>query len=928
MKHFTLRVWLFSLSAGLQAQNTWNRNYPLFTFYSHLLSNQYLHIQDGQNLWVTSRNNTYLFDLKDGEILGRSDFNTEISNLSVRTNPSTGYLFFTVGVFKDQFSKYILQTVVPGAGVVSEFDLIANLPILGYPSAATLSLSDTSFIAFTSGACAKAHFHPTAVSFTKVWEKQYSPRRPLVVVQNTAGKIGLLSLNNLVSTFSNEGDLIWEKTFPYRLRNIKPVNDGWVICGNDSTGVGRASRLDPQGNIIWDVPLPTKRIMDMQVESDGSMAMTGLSSDSLILWLKLSPDGELLSLKTYQTGQGHNIIRSGQGYLILAFADLADNEFIMIQTDETGNAPIVAMSIEENLREINNGKVKQVFKTDFSNTFSINALPVNDTSIAYIGRAGFAMAGYTTNGELKGKWDINGWGTKFGLRNHVLNDFKRAWAVKKSEVEALRNDFADNGVLDNKVPRDILEWPAKNNPNYRYRYNFAPVQTLAARFIAPFWDVNNDGNYNVFDGDFPRIKGDMMGWWVTSDTTYPFKQISSIYGEPLNLDAIYSAYIFQCTGNDALNSTIFTDINLINKSLDSFDGSLYFGSINRETMSCYTNTRFGTLPEERSFYLYNNVSATDSVACSGGYLDYNNLVASVTTFNQDVESINYYNNIFGPIGTQNPESSEEILNLMKGLWPDGAPYTYGGYGRGGGTPVKYVFTGNPAQSDEWSMCSENTPFEDRYILTSTGGLSFFPQDTLTLRLATTLHFDVPTPCPDLSAKVRPNVQQLIQADQQGWVSASGSIVPIRYMEGQGTITLDAHLPGATAWQWSTGATTATVLVSQPGDYMVTISNQAGCPVVERITVKAGFSGVQHINQPAFAITTAPVPAVESCLLTFNAPVSGDLRIFNAQGQLVKMHHLSDTKQFNLDVSALTSGVYWLTVQTPSGHVHSGKIVVM
>ena len=35
--------------------------------------------------------------------------------------------------------------------------------------------------------------------------------------------------------------------------------------------------------------------------------------------------------------------------------------------------------------------------------------------------------------------------------------------------------------------------------------------------LAPFVDVDNDGNYNPLNGDYPKIKGNQSIWWVMND---------------------------------------------------------------------------------------------------------------------------------------------------------------------------------------------------------------------------------------------------------------------------------------------------------------------------------------------------------------------------------------------------------------------------
>ncbi len=55
----------------------------------------------------------------------------------------------------------------------------------------------------------------------------------------------------------------------------------------------------------------------------------------------------------------------------------------------------------------------------------------------------------------------------------------RHYKVKGSEIDALRNDFADNGVIDNAIPTNILGWPGRGNSNFYTLFGFnLPDQDL------------------------------------------------------------------------------------------------------------------------------------------------------------------------------------------------------------------------------------------------------------------------------------------------------------------------------------------------------------------------------------------------------------------------------------------------------------------
>jgi gliding motility-associated-like protein len=63
------------------------------------------------------------------------------------------------------------------------------------------------------------------------------------------------------------------------------------------------------------------------------------------------------------------------------------------------------------------------------------------------------------------------------------------------------------------------------------------------------------------------------------------------------------------------------------------------------------------------------------------------------------------------------------------------------------------------------------------------------------------------------------------------------------------VQLTAALPGATAYQWNTGATTSTLTVTQAGTYRVTVFYGANCLATAQRTVRAA------VALPAFTLGT-------------------------------------------------------------------------
>ena len=103
----------------------------------------------------------------------------------------------------------------------------------------------------------------------------------------------------------------------------------------------------------------------------------------------------------------------------------------------------------------------------------------------------------------------------------------------------------------------------------------------------------------------------------------------------------------------------------------------------------------------------------------------------------------------------------------------------------------------------------------------------------------------------------------------------------------GSIDISLGLSGAPySFQWSNSATTEDISALLPGNYTVTITNNAGCTLVTNFTVSAN-TGVQHISN--FDFRLYPNPTRGTINLDFGLSPSEDMtiEIFNSLGQLVR-----------------------------------------
>jgi hypothetical protein len=160
--------------------------------------------------------------------------------------------------------------------------------------------------------------------------------------------------------------------------------------------------------------------------------------------------------------------------------------------------------------------------------------------------------------------------------------WSKIWKVNSTTIDAFILSFQAGSTV---IPAEILDWPGNGNTYARGANNTA--LTLNGNF-APFVDVDQDGIYNPYKGDYPQIKGSQMLWWLYNDATvHPFSATL-----PLNAEVAVSAYAY-ATGTIAANA-LFYEYDISNKG----------GTIN--------NFHFGTMNDFDIDYAFNDELAIDS----------------------------------------------------------------------------------------------------------------------------------------------------------------------------------------------------------------------------------------------------------------------------------------------------------------------------
>ena len=266
-----------------------------------------------------------------------------------------------------------------------------------------------------------------------------------------------------------------------------------------------------------------------------------------------------------------------------------------------------------------------------------------------------------------------------------------------------------------KIPSIIKEWPAHGDVSIGQDY-----------YLAPFYDRNNDGDYNYQDGDYPwydidktkncktdkrvSLYGDINFWWVMNDKGNLHTETNA---DPIGMEIRAQAFAF--ASNDEVNSMTFYNYELINRGTQTLyntyfgfftDGAL--GNPNDDFVGCDVNRGLG--------YYYNGNNFDSDMSGFKGYGN-NPPAVGVDFFEgpyQDEDGIDnafgigvgealngigygdgiidnerygmrrflYYSNTTNGANPNqtDPTAANDYYNYLRGRWKDGTPFLYGGSG--------------------------------------------------------------------------------------------------------------------------------------------------------------------------------------------------------------------------------------------------------
>jgi len=397
----------------------------------------------------------------------------------------------------------------------------------------------------------------------------------------------------------------------------------------------------------------------------------------------------------------------------------------------------------------------------------------------------------------------------------VCNDWDRFFEVSGENIRKQISawDNSPDALNADEIPDDVKYWPGRGNPFWAQRFDFdLPDQNLGA-----FWDQpgGKAGVYDPTEGDFPLINirdcepatrlaaaelvPDQMIFWIYNDAGNDHLETGA---DKIQMEIQVQAFAYAT--NDEVNDMTFYRYKLINKSIDDIQ-DCYFAMWTDPDLGCYLDDYIGCDVERSLAYVYNEDALDGTVgdACPGGVETYGANIPILgidyfrgprgpklflrdengeIVFNAEgdtvlvdpvagtgeldtlvelgMSSFVYTNSGANnePPGTTDPNNGQQAYNVLRGLWPDGTPVTFGGqiegnsgYNPGSTDSVKYVFPAAPNDGTGWSMCEADLPFGDRRTIQATGPILLqaggLPEELI---VGAVFVPSIQYPCPDIT----------------------------------------------------------------------------------------------------------------------------------------------------------------------------------
>jgi len=531
--------------------------------------------------------------------------------------------------------------------------------------------------------------------------------------------------------------------------------------------------------------------------------------------------------------------------------------------------------------------------------------------------------------------------------------YDRVWKVSKWQVAEFRERLFEPGYV---IPQDILHWPAHGN--------FFLGQ---AAKLAPYVDVNGNGSYEPWSGDYPafifdgdpdpdkHLLGDQALWWIVNDRRDIISEngMGESNGLPIGMEIHGMAYAFRRC--DALDDQTFYRYQVINRGQHTLSDTYIaqwvdvdLGFAQDDYVACDVQRGMG--------YGYNGVP----VDGTGGPLQYGlhppamgiDILKGTVSGNGGSQPFNpmakflYHNNDASVFG--DPQTGLEFYNYMRGIWRDGTPLCYGGNGHPNngcntGVLCDYMFpgdsdpmgigTGGQPQATWSEQTAGNLPFDRRFLM-SAGPFTFSPGDTATLHMAA-VWARTETDTDPVSITALQEVDDYVQSSfNDGFqnLSCCPPDAAISYQWPSGQTFLFSSIAEGTSYLWEFGDGTTsterfpthTYPATSIYEVCLTVTNACGTDThCETLDINALGTSFEEAANAALSIF--PNPTSNGFHLRLERGALQSVVLTDALGKAVITQPVSGQTAY-IATDGLAPGLYVATVRTDGAMVHRRVVV--
>ena len=319
------------------------------------------------------------------------------------------------------------------------------------------------------------------------------------------------------------------------------------------------------------------------------------------------------------------------------------------------------------------------------------------------------------------------------ISSEDCNKWDKHFKINRAEVQEHVSRINANDPTYT-IPKSIEDWPAHGDPGQD-------------EFLAPFYDVNGNDEYEPESGDYPdynisgtnkdaALFGDQTLFWIFNDKGNIHSESGA---EPLGLEIHAQAFGF--AADNEINDMTFYNYKIINRSTLPLLNT-YFGQWVDPDLGFYLDDYVGCDVSLGLGFCYNG-DAEDEGASGYGFnppaigVDFfqgpladpldgidNDKDGTIDEPGEQIimSKFVYYNNDNTTIG--NPRTGTDFYGYLQGKWKDDQKMTYGGDGHGTGATAttlecNYMFPGTSDDNfpgQEWTeVTSGNIPADRRFV---------------------------------------------------------------------------------------------------------------------------------------------------------------------------------------------------------------------